>query len=95
MNFDVKKESDKLVKRGKDPLSGVSTFVRVMSPDINLKSLINAIQLDAQSETGGLLKITTGQYVPKVTFFLRDGVVRVQNGVIYSCANTGNCQQVR
>ena len=72
---------------------GVSAFIRVESSKITVNSLIDQLKLDAQSSTGGLVGATKGSILPKATFFLRDGVVRVQEGKIFSCDNKGKCTQ--
>lgn len=74
-------------------LQGVSAFVRVTSSQITVNSLVGQLKLDAQSSTGGLVGATRGNILPKTTFFLKDGVVRVQEGKIYSCDDKGKCTQ--
>jgi RHS repeat-associated protein len=93
--FDIKtKLVDLNTKRGADSqLQGVSAFVRVTSSQITVSSLVDQLKLDARSSTGGLVGATRGNILPKATFFLRDGVVRVQEGKIFSCDQKGKCTQ--
>jgi RHS repeat-associated protein len=74
-------------------LQGVSAFVRVTSSKITVNSLVDQLKLDARSSTGGLVGATRGNILPKATFFLKDGVVRVQEGKIFSCDEKGKCTQ--
>jgi RHS repeat-associated protein len=80
-------------RAGNEQLQGVSAFVRVNSSKITVNSLVNELKLDAQSSHGGLVGATRGNTLPKATFFLRDGVVRVQEGKIFSCNEQGRCAQ--
>jgi hypothetical protein len=92
---DIKSDIDKANgKRNPDQqYQQVSAYVRVTSSGITVNSLVDQLKLDAKSSTGGLVGITKGNTLSKATFFLRDGVVRVQQGKIYGCDEKGKCTQ--
>jgi hypothetical protein len=89
IKFDIDKANGK--RDADSQLQGVSAFVRVTNSQITVNSLVNELKLDAKSSHGGLVGITKGNTLSKATFFLRDGVVRVQQGKIYSCDEKGKC----
>jgi hypothetical protein len=76
-----------------EQLQNVSVFGRVNSSKVTVNSLVEQLKLDANSEHGGLVGITKGNLVSKATFFLHDGIVRVQGGNIFSCGSNGKCTQ--
>jgi RHS repeat-associated protein len=77
-------------KVNKGGQKNVHLFVTVTDPKVTASQILNRIQADDRAGFG-IVKMTTKQYITKVTILTSDGAVRVHNGKTYSCDGNGNC----
>jgi RHS repeat-associated protein len=85
---------DKSMGKGviKEP---IHIFAVVANQNVTLSGMVNLIQKDAGAGTG-ILATSKRSSVSKITIVLRDGVIRAQNGKLFTCGGNGtDCKEVK